>query len=194
MTKNCTKSKIYLIILPDDPKNLIPNLVSVGIHMYISESNSDASLLLDSEDADDTVAAIEDEQDESEDITHDITENLRDLNIISPKPSSCTLTTCLSDRDKFKLKCMKCLRLVHYACTQLPPYQIALFMQKNYMLYVCNTCVGKISVERIEELSEQIKFLINELELKTEELDNLNSKYNKIENEQSCNNQLVKSM
>ena len=32
------------------------------------------------------------------------------------------------------------------------------------------------SVERIEELSEQIKFLIKELELKTEELDNLNSK------------------
>ena len=79
------------------------------------------------------------------------------------------------------------------------------------------TCVGKISkdilesckkrddedksgearntsVERIEELSEQIKFLIKELELKTEELDNLNSKYNKIENEQSRNNQLVKSM
>ena len=35
--------------------------------MYVSESNSDASLLLDSEDADDTVAAIEDEQDESKD-------------------------------------------------------------------------------------------------------------------------------
>ena len=50
------------------------------------------------------------------------------------------------------------------------------------------------SVERIEELSEQIKFLIKELELKTEELDNFNSKYNKIENEQSRNNQLVKSM
>ena len=147
--------------------------------MYVSEPNSDASLLLDSGDADDTVAAIEDEQDESNDITHDITENLRDLNIISPKPSSCTLTTCLSDRDKCKLKCTKCLWLVHYACTQLPPYQIALFMQKNYRLYVCNMCVGKISkdilesckkrddedksgearntsVERIEELSEPI--------------------------------------
>ena len=49
-------------------------------------------------------------------------------------------------------------------------------------------------MERIEELSEQIKFLIKELELKTEELDNLNSKYNKRENEQSRNNQLVKSM
>ena len=176
--------------------------------MYVSESNSDASLLLDSEDADDTVTAIEDKQDESTDITHDITENLRDLNIISPKPSSCTLTTCLSDRDKFKLKCTKCLRLVHML-TQLPPYQIALFMQKNYRLYVCNMCVGKISkdilesckkrddedksgearntsVERIEELSEQIKFLIKELELKTEELDNLNSKYKKIENEQAA--------
>ena len=58
--------------------------------MYVSESNGDASLLLDSEDADDTVATIEDEQDESKDITQDITENL--LNIISPKPSSCTLT------------------------------------------------------------------------------------------------------
>ena len=46
---------------------------------------SDASMLLDSEDADYTVAAIEDEQDESKDKTHDITENL--LNIISPKPS-----------------------------------------------------------------------------------------------------------
>ena len=61
-------------------------------------------------------------------------------------------------------------------------------MQKNYRLYVCNMCVGKMSkdilesckkrddedksgdtsVERIEELSEQIKFLIQELELKTE--------------------------
>ena len=48
-------------------------------------------MLLDSEDADDTVAATEDEQGEAKDMTHDITENLRDLNIISPKPSACTL-------------------------------------------------------------------------------------------------------
>ena len=44
--------------------------------MYTSESNSDASLLLDSEDADDNVAAIEDEQVESKDITHDLQKTL----------------------------------------------------------------------------------------------------------------------
>ena len=104
--------------------------------MFVSGSNSDASLLLDSEgtDADDTIAAMEDEQEESKDIAQDITAHLRDLNIISPKPSSCTLATCLSDRDKFKLKCTKCLRLVHYACTQLPPYQISLDISPTHML------------------------------------------------------------
>ena len=50
------------------------------------------------------------------------------------------------------------------------------------------------SGERVKEMREQIKSLTKEVELKTEELVNLNSKYNKIQNEHCRNNQLVKSM
>ena len=79
-----------------------------------------------------------------------ITRNLSNLSIVSPSSSACTLDECLLEKTKFMLQCSKCQRLTHYACTQLPPYQISLFMQKGYRLYVCSTCVGAVDKDILE--------------------------------------------
>ena len=79
-----------------------------------------------------------------------ITRNLSNLSIVSPSSSACTLDECLLEKTKFMLQCSKCQRLTHYACTQLPPYQISLFMQKGYRLYVCRTCVGAVDKDILE--------------------------------------------
>ena len=55
-----------------------------------------------------------------------ITRNLSNLSIVSPSSSACTLDCeCLLEKTKFMLQCSKCQRLTHYACTQLPAYQIS---------------------------------------------------------------------
>ena len=56
--------------------------------------------------------------------------------------SECSLDGCAFGKNKYMLECSKCKKLTHYACTKLPNYQIALFIQKNYRLYVCSTCRG----------------------------------------------------
>lgn len=56
----------------------------------------------------------------------------------------CTLTDCIDDKDQDCLVCLKCRRLVHFRCTQLPPYQIQLFLDKHkstHYKYVCPNCV-----------------------------------------------------
>ena len=50
---------------------------------------------------------------------------------VSPNPSQCSLIHCIDDEDQFKLQCSGCNRLVHYACTQLPVYQVSHFLTKG---------------------------------------------------------------
>ena len=83
---------------------------------------------------------------EDEAITNDITRNLSSLSIRSTSSSDCTQPECILGKSKFMLKCCKCKHLTHYKCTQLPDYQVALFLRKGYRLYVCRTCVGEIEV------------------------------------------------
>ena len=41
----------------------------------------------------------------------------------------------------------------HYYCTQLPDYQIALFLQKGYRLFKCKACVGAIHEDILNNCS-----------------------------------------
>ena len=54
---------------------------------------------------------------------------------------TCTLTSCTDDDDQNRLKCRKCHRLVHYECTQLPLYQLQIFVNTYNEQYLCHNCV-----------------------------------------------------
>ena len=51
--------------------------------------------------------------------------------------SQCTTTNCKDDKDKYKLECAKCKRLVHCGCTSLPTYQLQLFLTKGHRKFIC---------------------------------------------------------
>ena len=53
----------------------------------------------------------------------------------------CTLTGCIDDEDQNRLKCRNCQRMVHYECTQLPLYQLQIFVNTYNNQYVCHNCV-----------------------------------------------------
>jgi len=52
----------------------------------------------------------------------------------------CTEHNCIKDNEKMKIQCHKCQRMLHYACTGLPPYQLNMFLNKGYRKYQCITC------------------------------------------------------
>ena len=129
----------------------------------------------------------------------------RELNNMSFKTSSCTVRGCEIQDNTYMLKCSTCKQLTHYNCTQLPAYQLSLFLTKGYRIYVCNNCVGEISSEivdncfqqskqqqagqesrdvtyekRIKDLEERIKYLCGNIDEKTQELDKCNTKCTKL--------------
>ena len=59
----------------------------------------------------------------------------------SAENTGCTPLACVQDDDKYKLECAECKLLVHYRCTQLPLYQIQLFLTKGCRKYICLNCV-----------------------------------------------------
>ena len=71
---------------------------------------------------------------------------------------------------KETLQCDSCKRLVHYSCTQLPEYQLVMFLTNCYSEYVCFNCVASENniskpdfiVDRntkIEELDKNVESL-----------------------------------
>lgn len=107
-----------------------------------------------------------------------IPRRIRTLSMMSNSQYACT--RCTLEATEFMLDCSKCRKLTHYACTQLPPYQLARFLQKSYRLYVCSACVGNIHQDIIdnasvycEDLINKIKSLENELSFKTAEYERL---------------------
>ena len=90
-----------------------------------------------------------------------IIRNLHNLSIVSPSTSVCTFNECVREKNKFMLECKKCKRLTHYACTGLPDYQISLFMQPRYSLYICENCVGVIHSDISDNCSTYMKELKN---------------------------------
>ena len=71
----------------------------------------------------------------------------------SAENTGCTPLACVQDDDKYKLECVECKLLVHYRCTQLPLYQIQLFLTKGYRKYICLNCV-KVPTYLLDTLSE----------------------------------------
>ena len=71
----------------------------------------------------------------------------------SPENTGCTPLACVQDDDKYKLECAECKLLVHYRCTQLPLYQIQLFLTKGYRKYICLNCV-EVPTYLLDTLSE----------------------------------------
>lgn len=55
----------------------------------------------------------------------------------------CSVTKCYNVNEENTLQCLNCHRYVHYRCTQLPPYQVQMFVNKNKRLttYTCSNCV-----------------------------------------------------
>ena len=125
-----------------------------------------------------------------------ITRNLSNMSIVSPKSSVCTLKECNSDASDHMFVCSKCKKSTHYSCTGLPPYQIYLFTRKSYRLYICDDCVGIIPddfvrncvsyrdeeldikhdemKEKLDALESTISSLNIELDLKNEDIIHLN--------------------
>ena len=67
--------------------------------------------------------------------------------IPSNQISGCAISGCNQERNMYMLECSKCKSMTHYGCTELPPYQVSLFMLTSYRLYICNVCVGEIPEE-----------------------------------------------
>ena len=57
------------------------------------------------------------------------------------QPNSCTPSSCIDDEDLDRLECRKCKRSVHYECTQLPLYQLQIFVTSYNDHYTCSNCV-----------------------------------------------------
>jgi hypothetical protein len=69
-----------------------------------------------------------------------------DTNIIDIQPNVgelnlCMSSNCIQDNDQYKLECAECHHLVHYNCTQLPVFQLQLFLTKGYRKFICVNCV-----------------------------------------------------
>ena len=62
------------------------------------------------------------------------------LNQNSATTSLCNAAKCFDDEDQYKFECIKCKKLFHYRCTNLPTYQIAHFLTTNYRRYICINC------------------------------------------------------
>ena len=60
---------------------------------------------------------------------------------VAKQIQSCTLAACTDDDDQNRLKCRKCNRLVHYECSQLPLYQLQIFVNTYNEQYLCHNCV-----------------------------------------------------
>ena len=94
-------------------------------------------------------------EDRTPNTVSDIIHELKNLTIISPSTSACSVMECEMENSKFMLACSKCKRLTHYRCTKLPAYQVTLFMKKGYRLYVCILCVGEIDEEILGNCTEK---------------------------------------
>ena len=56
-------------------------------------------------------------------------------------PQICTPLRCTDDENLNRLECKKCKRSVHYECTQLPLYQLQIFVTSYNDQYLCSKCV-----------------------------------------------------
>ena len=74
-------------------------------------------------------------------------DNVKMKNTKSPKLAvengswSCTCHKCVAKDDENMLSCTKCKSKYHFKCTELPVYQISMFLSPGYRKFVCADCV-----------------------------------------------------
>ena len=72
---------------------------------------------------------------------------------------SCKYQKCIVKDDEDMLTYTKCKSKYHYRCTELPDYQISMFLSSGYRKYICSLCVDisekmrKTMLETMDELS-----------------------------------------
>ena len=98
----------------------------------------------------------------------------------------CTLTGCIDDEDQNRLKCRNCQRMVHYECTQLPLYQLQIFVNTYNNQYVCHNCV------RITR-SLRCKIGENTYHMMQKEIAKKDDVIMKLKNESIKNREIIKS-
>ena len=71
-----------------------------------------------------------------------------DISTIKKKSADgkvCAFSGCNISNNEYMLECRKCKGACHFACSKLPAYQIALFLDKSYRRnFQCETCVENI--------------------------------------------------
>ncbi|XP_066923725.1 uncharacterized protein DDB_G0284459-like [Clytia hemisphaerica] len=72
-------------------------------------------------------------------------------------PDNCFMNEIVKDNDV--LQCRRCERFVHYACTELPAYQIQLCLQYKSRRFECAKCVTvtPILLEKIKTSTERVR-------------------------------------
>ena len=78
------------------------------------------------------------------------------------KYGSCTTNKCFMNeiiKDNEMLQCRKCERCVHYACSELPAYQIQLCLQYKSRRFECAKCVTVtlILLEKIKTSKQRVR-------------------------------------
>lgn len=88
---------------------------------------------------------------------------------------TCSLTSCADDDDQNRLKCRKCHRLVHYECTQLPLYQLQIFVNTYNEQYLCHNCVRITKTLRSKVGENSYHMMQKEIEKKDGVIKKLNN-------------------
>ena len=68
----------------------------------------------------------------------------------------CKNVLCTAEDDSDMLRCTKCDGKYYYRCTNLPPYQIALFLTRDHRGYRCLSCV-KVSEDLLQKCGPHTK-------------------------------------
>ena len=107
-------------------------------------------------------------------------------------PAACTPKKCTSEEDEDQLQCRKCKRYVHYECTQLPLYQLQIFVTTYNDQYTCPNCVRITRSLKNKVGKNNYHMMQMELEDKNDIIEKLNKELNK-RNNHSKNNEFVKN-
>ncbi len=99
---------------------------------------------------------------------------------------TCTLVRCIDDEDQNRLKCRNCQRMVHYECTQLPLYQLQIFVNTYNNQYVCHNCV-RITRSLTSKIGD------NTYHMMQKEIAKKDDEIKKLKNELTKNREVIKN-
>ena len=97
-------------------------------------------------------------------------------------PTACTSKKCTSEEDEDQLQCRQCKRFIHYECTQLPLYQLQIFVTTYNDHYTCQNCVRITRPLKNKVGRNTYHMMQRELENKDGIIEKLNKELNKLNN------------